>query len=748
MKNVLQEIHERSLWQVLGLYLASSWLVLQVVDTLESVIGLPAWVPKASVALLITGLPIVMVTAFVQKGWGGGAPERARDGEETGRRVFTWRNALAGGVGAFALLGLGTAAWLGMRAAGIGPAGTLVARGVLDERDVVLLADFSNSTPDEALGRLVTEALRVDLTQSEVVRLAEPGFIDEALTRMQRAPDTPVDQDIAFDMARREGIKAVVAGDVSAAGGAFLLTASVVAPESGEVLVSHRETARDSTRLLDAIDALSGRIRERIGDPLRAIAATPPLEQVTTSNLEALRAFTEAVRLPQADAERRLARLQDAVDADSTFAMAWNALATQLSNYGVEPGRSMAARTRAFELRDNLTERERNFVSSMYYLSVTNEPRNAIPFMEAIVDADPTAHGPINNLGEAYRNIGDLETALDLYHRAIAVDSSMADIPLMNIAQVRATLGDVDSVMAASDLLEVYAPGPFAGWHRAIGYGSVRRYREGEPHLREIVGDLTGNPFLYAQSSQMLGAFVASQGRVAEATQLWTEAGEIMAANGSPAEQVRNHAAIAIMRHAAYHGSSLDALEDGLSRQPLDDLDPVTRPYLDIAAAYAFLGYPDRARETLAAFEASTPQNFRHGFRAQHHGVLGEIALQEGRFEEAIREFRLSASRPQELAPIVSLARAFEAAGQADSARAYYRKFFDAPHWLSALPHSQFLADAFEDAAALEQEAGDLRQAAAYLTEFVNLWADADPGLQPRVVAARERLQAIVDQIG
>ncbi|MEJ2548680.1 MAG: hypothetical protein P8125_12855 [Gemmatimonadota bacterium] len=115
------------MWQILGLYLGASWLVLQVVDTLNSTVGIPAWVMRASFVLLAIGLPIVLVTAFVQRGWrgrdgtDGATADGTMEGTPEGRRrrhLFNWRNALLGGAAAFTLLGIGTAAWLVMRTAG------------------------------------------------------------------------------------------------------------------------------------------------------------------------------------------------------------------------------------------------------------------------------------------------------------------------------------------------------------------------------------------------------------------------------------------------------------------------------------------------------------------------------------------------------------------------------------------------------------------------------------------------------
>jgi hypothetical protein len=108
------------LWQVLAIYLAASWGVIQTVDSLASLLDLPSWAPRFALFLMIIGLPIVLATAFVQEGvrfpeGSGGARNDAEVGttgttSSPANRLFTWRNALLGGGLAFALLGGGDGA--------------------------------------------------------------------------------------------------------------------------------------------------------------------------------------------------------------------------------------------------------------------------------------------------------------------------------------------------------------------------------------------------------------------------------------------------------------------------------------------------------------------------------------------------------------------------------------------------------------------------------------------------------------
>lgn len=248
LKQLIHEIHRRSLWQALGVYLAGSWVVLQAVETLADSVGLPDWFPPVAFGLLLVGLPIVVATAFVQEGVGSKGRGREASGEavRAGRNpasradsgpsgtpspgssdfgvsevqarprhgLFTWRNALLGGVGAFALLGLLTAGYMAMRTLGIGPAGTLVARGLIEEGERVILADFENLTRDSLLGEVVTETFRVDPAQTPVVSLAESAYVADVLGRMERPADARLDAEVAREIAIREGIQAVIAGEV------------------------------------------------------------------------------------------------------------------------------------------------------------------------------------------------------------------------------------------------------------------------------------------------------------------------------------------------------------------------------------------------------------------------------------------------------------------------------------------------------------------------------------------------------
>src|SRR6266704_1465457 len=328
--------------RVAGLFALSSVAVLGVVYFLMNQLGLPGWVMTWAIGLLVVGLPIMVTTGLIERRRAL-ARTTGRVAAPTGSGLhgwLTWRKALGGGVAAFAALGLGAGVYTAMRVLGIGPVGTLVASGVLEKRDRMVLADFENRTTDSTLGPSLTEALRVDLAQSPVVRLLDGTALDVVLAR---------------ELAQREGAKAVVRGEIDPVGRSYVLSADLLSAADGTVLVTLRENAKDDGAIIEAVDRLSGRLRERIGESLRTIRASEPLEQVTTGSLDALRKYSQAVREFEAgNLEQTITLLQEATALDTGFAMAYRKLAVQLSNTGGPPSGIYAAATAAFRHRDRL----------------------------------------------------------------------------------------------------------------------------------------------------------------------------------------------------------------------------------------------------------------------------------------------------------------------------------------------------------------------------------------------------------
>ncbi|NNL30308.1 MAG: tetratricopeptide repeat protein, partial [Gemmatimonadetes bacterium] len=479
IRHLIREIHRRSLWQVLGVFLAMSWGVLNAVDVLTGFAGLPDWTPTMALVLLLIGLPIVMATAVVQEGLPGkseidvGAKRdrRAADGavdagnsaattahesadaqgetSEGVARLLTWRNAIVGGGLAGLLLLVAAGGYLAMWALGIGPVGSLVAQGVLDERDPIILAQFE-SRSDPSLGEIVTEALSVDLSQSQTVAVLGRDAVRATLGLMGRDPNEPVTSDVAREIAVRDNLKAYVTGDVSRVGTRYLLVSRIVSSETGGDLVSFREEATGDDDLLPAIDRLSTKLREKMGESLKSIRLGTPLEQATTSSLEALRKLTEAERAEErGDYETANRLLEEAVALDPAFAQAHRKISVLRFNVGAPWELIVEAATNAFQHRNRLTERERYLVEANYHNTVTRDTDAVIRAYESVLAISPDEGAALNNLSNIYRQRGQDEEAKPLLEKALAGPGA-SSVAANNLVFTSLNLGDLEGAERAA----------------------------------------------------------------------------------------------------------------------------------------------------------------------------------------------------------------------------------------------------------------------------------------------------------
>ncbi len=783
MRKIVREIHRRSLWQILGIYLAASWVALQVVETLTENLSLPDWVGPFAIVLLILGLPVVLATAFLQEGMGGAGPDPApapgrspdpgatsppASGQElsghvldtpreaggdggakelgTRHRLFTWRNALMGGGVAFLLLALLLGGWLLSRALGIGPAATLVAKGVLDEQATIVLADFDSD--DENLSRTATEAFRIDLSQSRVVHLADPAYVREALTRMQRADAPRLTLDIARELAQREGLPAVLHGEILAAGGRYVVSAALVSAEGGAVMVSHRETAADSSEIVDAIDATSNRLRERIGESLPDLRASAPLARVTTSDFEALRQYSQGATLAdRGEEERAIPFLEQAIQRDSTFAMAYRKLGVILRNRSEQRARSSAVLGKAFAYRDRLTDRERYLTEAQYYMDVRNDLTRAAVAYESLLDLDPDDDWALNNAGTIYGNMQrDYERAEPMFRRAIEIDS-LSSPPYFNLAVVQAAqwkLDELDSTLAVWERRLPTGPGP-AGFRAARAF-QAGAWDTGETRAREYLERFGGNPALAADAHDFLSDLMATRGRLDEARRLRREAEADEVQRGLGGEALGDAIALAGLDLVARDtAAARRAVRAALERYPLEDIEPLDRPYIGLVFLMTESGDAARARRHLTEWE-SVEEDL--DARPVYWGVRGALEAAEGDLENAVTHLHRSDTGPCTPCAPIGLALAYDRGGLPDSAIVYYERFLDAGMLFRAFVDASDRGPALERLGQLYDERGDLENAAKYYAMFVELWEEADEVLQPRVRAAQARLEEIVRERG
>src|SRR6266705_188701 len=706
--------------------------VLSLVRLLVRVLGLPDWAFAGALGLAAAALPFMLWTGAVER-------RRARAGAP---HWLTWRRALVSAGSGFGLLGLVTATHAAMRQLGIGPVGTLVASGVLAQRDRLVLADFENRTKDSTLGPSLTEALRVDLAQSGVIRLLDAAAVGQGLARMGRAPGAPLDLAQARELAQREGAKAVVHGQIDPLGRGYVVSAELISAADGAALVSVRENAQDDGAIIGAVDRLSHRLRERIGESLKTIRASDPLEQVTTRSLEALRKYSQGVRASDAaDMVRAAALLEEAIALDTTFAMAYRKLAVVLSNSGGAASRINAAAAQAFRHRGRLTPLERDLADAYYYTRVDYDPAKVERAYRAAIEVDPENGVALNNLALLFNGLRRFAEAESLTTRGLAVAPTQWAL-YINAMQAQVGQGKFADAARTGALLAQRAPtNPIAPYVRIFVAAARRQYDSAEVQSRALL-EANRDPTWAANAASALAAFSLVRGRLAASESEFRRAMLLTEQRGLAGKYLELAIALAVMdvhhRHAPEAGRR--EVEEALRRHPLATIPAEDRPYAGLAWFYADAGRPDRARQLLAEYAAAVPEAVR---RAQpfRHGAAAAIAFAEGRFQDAIKGYRAWYDEDScAVCGLFLLARAYEQAGERDSALAVYERAVTTPGYLRAFEESATLGPTYRRLGELYEERGQLDKARDYYGRFVDLWKDADPELQPNVRDVKPRL--------
>jgi tetratricopeptide (TPR) repeat protein len=779
IKQFIHEVHRRSLWQVLGIFLASSWGVLQAVEFLTDFAGLPDWTPAMALVLLMIGLPICLATAFVQEGMPGhgdhdrpadeGFEDRAAEptsasgdgGDDNSvavatverslpvqasgtRSLLTWRNAVMGGIGAFALLGFSLIAYFVMWTTGVGPVGSLVAQGVIDERDPVLLAEFDNRTSDEMLGSVVTDALRVDLLESQVVTLVDDRLVSETLGRMGRDPTAVLTDEVAREVAIREGIKAVIEGDVSGVGSGYLLSVEIVAPQDGETLAAFRETAESDSELLPAIDRLSQKLRERAGESLRDIRAEEPLESVTTSSLDALRLFAAGnAAADQGDEPAAIRLLNEAVALDSTFAMAWRKLAVLHGNLGGNEAEMRRAATAAYEHRERLTERERYLAEAYYHARVTLDFDAQADAYRRVLELQPDEPTALNNLGVYYSGRRDFARARDLYVRA-AEGPGRTRNSFNNLTIALYNLGEKEQALAtARQGIDLYPVDPGLRQREMRVLWGLGRHEEAIRIGRAIMADFPDAELDHLSVLSDVAAIESTRGRLAASRAATEERRALAAAADRPGSVFFSEVGLAYLDLAEGADSSAVAqrLEDRFE-EIFAGVPEVNRPYGDMAGLWATIGRDARRTRQWAdrALEQFPPQAVGSPFYEEVvltiDGFMGAVA---GDWELTVTSLREVARRQNNCTDcfLDILGEAFDQLQQPDTAIVYLEQFLELDLFDLIDEREGQAADRLVQLAGLYEEVGRSEDAAAAWTRFADRWADADAILQPRVAAAR-----------
>jgi len=725
-------------------------------------VGLPGWAFSGVVGVMLLMLPAILVTAFVSHSTRvartmigttttGGTVTQHSTITRLAVKVspwVTWRRTARGGAWALGAFGAVVAGWMLMWAFGVGSVGNLIASGKLAKNEPILIADFTSPATDTSLGTVVTEALRSDIAQSKSIVPVAGTAVREMLRRTQRPLNTRVDFALARELATREGIKAVLAGDVLAAGGGFVLSARLVETQTGEVLAAFRETADGPSDVIKGIDRLSKAIREKLGESLRAVRAASPLYQVTTGSLEALRKFTQGAHAIDAEGDwtRGLALVEEAIAIDTGFAAAYRKVAIQLRNMRIQSAKQRLYLEKAYAHREQLGENERLTTESNYYGSRWHyDSDRYMATSQAMVDAGNVAGGQ-NGLGIGYGSLRQAEKAVDAYDKAIAADSTLT-FPYTNRYAPLASLGRWDDVEKATQSELRHLPAR-AGREAVLRAMLLEHRGQRDSSLAVLDSALKAGVPQARDRYQLSLALVGMHlrvGRLRAAEPYSAVSTEASVKMGDAAQSFSDAAARAnsLAWFLNHRPGAVRTLDEALARGALDSLPSDDRPYLEIAAAYALAGRADRAKAMLQAFDRYLPNAKLPADVSARQRAIGEIAIAEKRYADAVAAFRASDIGACVYCALPYIARGFDLANQPDSAIATYERYLAEPAYNRLNFDAWFLAPSHKRLGELYEAKGNRAKAAEHYRAFIDLWKNADPELQPSVKQARLRLAAL-----
>jgi eukaryotic-like serine/threonine-protein kinase len=594
----------------------------------------------------------------------------------------------------------------------------------LTELDSIVLADFTNTTGDSVFDGTLKEAVAVDLGQSPFLNIVPDTKVRETLKYMSRSTDTRVDRDLAREICQRLGSKSVIAGSISKLGNQFVINLNATNCYTGDSLAREEDEANSKEQVLTVLGKTAASLRSKLGESLASIQSfDKPLGQVTTSSLEALQSFTRGddQRAHGLEAES-IPLYKHAVELDPNFAQAH----AKLGLLYYELGQSENAQEylgRAFQLRDRVSEREKFYISGLYYDHVTGELDKVFETYQLWEQTYPRDSQPHIGLAFEYRMVGQFDNAIREAQEALRLDPNVV-MPYGNLAYAYLNLNRFDEVKAISG--QAISRGLEAEYFHQTFY-QIAFINGDSARMREQTDWAKGHPEEFIMRSLEANA-AASMGQLNKARQLFQQSVDLAVSRGFNEEsagiiaslagdeavcgndsEARQKAKTAL---ADSHGVDLEyaaayalaragdlaqarAIADGLTkRSPLSTM--VNRFEVPVVLATIEIrrGNPARAMELL---QASSPYELGEYAGLAPVYVRGEAYLQMHEGSKAAEEFQRildhRGSDPFDFAfAHLGLARAYSLQGDGTRARTAFQDFFAL--WKNADPDIPILKQA------------------------------------------------------
>ena len=612
----------------------------------------------------------------------------------------------------------------------------------LTDKDTLVLAEFSNSTGDPVFDDTLKTALTVSLNQSPFLNVLSETKVAETMKLMRRSTDTKLTPALARDLCQRAGSKAYIVGSIASLGSQYVLELKAVNCQSGDILTQEQVTATAKEQVLDALGDATSKLRGKLGESLATVQKFDvPLAEATTSSLDALKAYTLGVKTyREKGAAAALPYHQRAIQLDPNFAIGYYAVGDDYFEL-VETARAGEYFSKAFQLRDHASERERLVITASYYDTVTGQLDKASETYRQLIDSYPRDLAAYNNLGNLYSDMGNYEKALATARKAteiahqngrasyVNVNLPFVALALQQFEEVRQVIQQAQALKVDDHLLHEasYALAFFSADSPAMV--EEQRWFAGNSEYENFGLSLASDTEAYAGhlgkarelTKRSIGSAIRSDSK--ENGAIWQDNAALREAAFGNAMEAKQAAAEALKLAPASRGVEVEA-----------------------ALAFAMAGGTGRAESLAQDLGQRFPLDTQM-LSLWLPTIRAQLAVERKNPAEALNDLQ-AAPTPIELGavpfilntscfyPTYVRGEAYLAAGQGNAAAAEFQKVLDHNGivwncWTGALAHLGLArANALQARMShgADADAARVRALGAY-KDFLALWNDADPDI-------------------
>ena len=587
----------------------------------------------------------------------------------------------------------------------------------LTEKDTIVLSDFTNTTGDAIFDDTLKTALNISLRQSPFLNVLPDSEVAKTMELMTRPADTKLTPSLARELCQRAASKAYIAGSISALGSQYVLGLKAVNCRSGDTLAEEQATAASKEKVLATLGEAASKLRGELGESLATVQKLDvPLEQATTSSLEALKSFTLGDQKRSMIEElASIPFYERAISLDPNFALAYARLGTVYRNLD-ESEKSEQFRNKAFELKDGASERERLYITGHYYAD-RGELEKGIAAYELYRQTYPRDLTPCSNLALIYSQLGDFAKTLQYGQECARL------VPEDNLGYVFSIIGylglnrpdEAKAVVAAALQQQpnnLYLKNMLADIDYAQGDMAAMEREETA---------LSASPEFEDRVNSRHGAIAATHGQLQQALDFYQKARQ-----SGRRLQLKSTEAGALLGQAwllALFGESKPAVEAATAALAISQDHDLK---LNAATTLALAGQSKQAMELRAAVARQRPDDTLVQ-NVDLPTIEATAALHDGSAKKAL-EVLGSASAYDKANSTVLYVRglAYLKAGQGNEAAQEFEKVLSLRNLFPTNPLMSLAHLGLARAYAMQ---GDTAKAKAAYQDFLTLWKDADPDI-------------------